>query len=326
MATSKLDLSVVIPVYNGAASVPSLCTELMQFLEAKKLNYEIILVDDGSRDNSLDVLLDLASRFSQIKIISLFKNFGQINACMTGFRHSCGELIVLMDDDLQNAAEDIDKLIRKVNEGFDYVFATPLGRPRDSWRTWGSQMNSWIHEKFIGKPRNVTTSSFLIMTRAVLEQVLLYEGPYPYLAGLLFRVSTRCSEVQVEYRKRKYGTSGYNLVKLIALWANGITNFSILPLRLATYFGLIVSFIGLFFGLWLIARKILDIPVLEGWTSLQASIFLFSGAQMFCIGILGEYVGRLFMISNRQPQSAIRTKRNFTVSPGQTHMDKTDVS
>jgi undecaprenyl-phosphate 4-deoxy-4-formamido-L-arabinose transferase len=314
MQDTQIEFSVVIPVYNGQGSIIDLANLVSDYFSKKNQTYEIIFVDDGSKDDSLSLLEQISSTNKHLKIIAHMQKFGQINAILNGLRIAEGKLIIVMDDDLQNAPNDIDKLINKMTEGYDYIFACPTNRPKISWRTLGSKLNDLVATKFMGKPSTITISSFFIINRKIRNYVIKYDGPYPYLAGLLFRISKNCTSVDVAYNKRKVGKSGYTLKKLVNLWANGLTNFSILPLRFATAIGISISLLGIFSGIWLTINKILGLPVQVGWTSLQVSIFFFSGIQLFCIGLLGEYVGRLFMIANKYPQSAVKLTINCDIT------------
>jgi glycosyltransferase involved in cell wall biosynthesis len=310
MATSNPDISVVIPVFNSAATIIELAQELLRFFEETGQNGELVLVNDGSIDDSGRKIHDLAKSHGNVKALSLFRNFGQINACMTGFRLATADTVILMDDDMQNSPRDIRLLLDKLAEGYDFVFAVPRDRPIVSWRTWGSLLNSKMGEVLIKKPRHLELSSFLAIRKSVLDYVVEYNGPFPYLAGLIFQITHNGANVDVGFKKRRVGRSGYTFRKLIRLWINGFTNFSIVPLRLATLLGLATSALGFALAAYFVSRKLMGLPTLEGWTSLQASILVFSGAQLLCIGMLGEYVGRVFMISNKQPQSAVRQRSN----------------
>ncbi len=314
MGTSRVtEFSVVVPVYNSERSVAALVAGLVAYFERRGSTFEVVLVDDGSRDGSLAVIKGLAAADTRVKVLSFYRNFGQISALMAGLNHAVGQFVVIMDDDLQHSPEDIEKLHAKMLEGFDVVYAISDRRVTSLWRSFGSGINDRMAQRLIGKPRDIELSSFLMARDHVVREIVAYKGPYPYIAGLLFRISGSVGNVRVRFNERRYGSSNYSLMKLALLWINGFTNFSIAPLRALILFGCACSLLGFLCTLVIIWNKIFRVDYAMGWTSIESSIFFFGGVQLVALGAVGEYVGRIFMVVNGQPQYVIREKVN--VSP-----------
>ncbi len=303
------DLSVIIPVYNSEATLAELVEKLCGEFSGK-YDYEIILVNDGSKDQSYEVCKKIAAGKKFVKFLSLFRNYGQINALMAGLNEAEGKISLIMDDDLQNLPKDTHKLIAKINEGFDFVFGIPKKPKQSFFRIFGSRLTYWMAEIMLGKPKNLYPSSYLALTHGLAREIIKYGGPYPYLSGLIFRVSKNGTNVIVDQDPRKYGVSQYSLTKLLCLWLNGFTNFSVLPLRISSLFGLIVALIGFLVLIYLLIQKVFFTTFLGGWVSIIGAILLFSGIQLLALGIAGEYVGRIFMLLNKSPQFSIKERYN----------------
>jgi undecaprenyl-phosphate 4-deoxy-4-formamido-L-arabinose transferase len=305
------DVTIVVPVYNSESTIQRLVEELKDEL-SPKCSYEVVLVNDGSTDKSYEVCRQMAMRDSNIKFISLFKNFGQTNAIMAGLREANGEIIVVMDDDLQNPPSEIHKLLDAIHRGYDFVFGAPIGKAQQTLgRRLGSYVNFKMAEIVFKKPRGLYPSSYYAIRKSVVREVVKYDGPFPYISGFMFRVTNNGCNVSVQHNPRAHGKSGYGLRKLILLWLSGFTNFSILPLRLSTFMGAVSAIAGFAFLLFIVVRKLLmpDV-ILSGWTSVVGIVLAFAGIQLLALGMLGEYVGRIFLIINRNPQYTIREKYN----------------
>jgi undecaprenyl-phosphate 4-deoxy-4-formamido-L-arabinose transferase len=245
-------------------------------------------------------------------MVSFSKNFGQHSALMAGLRETRGDMVVCLDDDGQTPPEEAGKLIAKIEDGFDVVYARYEDKQHSVFRNFGSWLNNRMSEIMLGKPKNLFMSSYVAMKRFVVNEIVRYENPYPYLGGLVLRTTSSITDVPVEHKKRADGASGYSLSKLISLWMNGFTSFSIKPLRVATVTGIVFSILGFIIGIVLIIQKLLDPEsILMGWTSNMAMLLFIGGLVLLVVGLVGEYMGRTFISLNKQPQYVIKEKMNI---------------
>jgi undecaprenyl-phosphate 4-deoxy-4-formamido-L-arabinose transferase len=296
----------VIPVYNSTATLRPLVERLIAVLEELNHSFEIVCVDDGSRDGSWDVMCQLQREHpDQIVVIQLMRNFGQHNALMCGFRHTQGRLVVTIDDDLQHPPEELPKLLAAIESGnFDLVYANPGRRRHHAWRNLGSWLvNTAYRTMFRTK---VTISSFRIMRRELLDAIFAYTLNYTFVDGLLAWNTQRIGEVTVEHHPRTTGRTGYSLSKLVVLALNLFTNFSLLPLQAVTLVGFAAAASGLVAGGYYVVRYFQDSIGVPGYASVIVSILVLGGVQLLSLGIIGEYLGRLHLNVNRKPQYTIR--------------------
>jgi undecaprenyl-phosphate 4-deoxy-4-formamido-L-arabinose transferase len=298
-------LSIVVPVYRGAATIGTLVAELSKL--SPEGGMEIVLVNDGSPDNSGDVCRALLrSATVPITYIEHARNFGEHNAVMTGLRHARGAYVITMDDDLQNPPEEVIRLYDHARKGgFDVVYTRYAVKEHAAWRNLGSRFANWVADQLLDKPKGLYLSSFRCMSAFVVREVVKYRGPYPYIDGLLLQVTQRLDSIEVKHFARAEGRSNYTLRRLIRLWLNLATNFSILPLRLAVVAGVAMGFLGLVAAAWVIVEALVgETP--SGWASLMTVTLLIAGAQFLILGVLGEYVGRAFLSANGKPQGVVR--------------------
>jgi undecaprenyl-phosphate 4-deoxy-4-formamido-L-arabinose transferase len=301
-----LALSIVIPVYNGADSIG----ELVGALQALEIpgGHEIILVVDGSPDNSLAVCRELVARAAvPITLIDHARNYGEHNAVMTGLRHARGAHVINMDDDLQNPPEEVARLLAHAQQtGADVVYTYYDEKQHAGWRNLGSRFTNWIASFVLDKPKDLYLSSFRCMSAFLVQEVTRYEGPFPYVDGLVLQVTQRIDRLLVRHLPRAIGRSNYTVRRLLRLWMSMFVNFSVMPLRISTLTGFALSVIG---ALGAAATVIDAIFIAEppGWASLMAALMLLSGVQLMILGIVGEYLGRLYLTANRKPQSVIRS-------------------
>jgi len=303
-------VSIVIPVYNGAKTIKPLVEALEKEL-TQKFDLELVLVNDGSpSDNSAEVCTHIAMSDPNVKFLDLSTNFTEHNAVMAGLNYCSGEAAVIIDDDFQNPPSEIIKLVDKLNEGYDVAYSYYRKKQHHFLRNLGSRFNNIIATVLLGKPRNLYLSSFKAISRFVIDELVKYKGPYPYIDGLILRFTRNCGRVQVEHHSSLKDTSGYTFHKLISLWLRMFTNFSILPLRTVTVLGFVFAVAGFAGAILFTIEKLRNPDLPAGWASLIISLFVISGVQLFALGMLGEYLGRLFLKDSGKPQFVVRRAVN----------------
>jgi polyisoprenyl-phosphate glycosyltransferase len=286
--------SVVIPVYNSSSIVGRVIEQTIEFFEKHPWNYEIILVNDGSRDRSWDVISEKAKIHSQVIAINLMRNYGQHTAVYCGFKYSSGDYVITIDDDLQNPPEEIIHLIEKVKDNNnDVVFGRFKQKMHSGVRNVGSHVVRLINNKVFACPKEIVPTNFRLIRRDVVERILQYRTAYPYITGLVLMFSNNPGNVWVEHRERLAGKSNYNLYKILSLVARILFNYSVLPLRVVSTTGFFVSFVSFLAGVILIVNKLLDNVIVEGWTGLMVMMAFFNGITVLILGILGEYTVRI---------------------------------
>lgn len=307
-----MKLSFVIPCYGSEKTIATVTKEIEDTVAKRpEFDYEIILVNDCSKDNVWLVIEDLCEKNPKIKGINLARNFGQQSALMAGYGRVTGDLIVSLDDDGQSPASDVFKLVDKLLEGYDVVYAYYPERKHSTFRNFGSKVDKWMEQALVDRPKGLKSSSFHVMRRFIIEEVTRYQNSFTYLGGLVFRSTRNIASVPVEQRERLEGRSGYTLKKLLKLWINGFTAFSVKPLRISTGMGVLTAFAGFLFALVTIIRKIMNPAIQSGWSSLMSVTLILGGVILLMIGLVGEYVGRMYMCINQAPQYVIRETRNM---------------
>ena len=305
-ATPPIGLSVVVPVYRGAGTVGRLVAALSMLRPDAGL--EIVLVNDGSPDNSDEVCRALVRGAAvPITYVEHARNYGEHNAVMTGLRHARGAFVVTMDDDMQNPPEEVLRLYDHARQhGWDVVYGHYAAKRHSAWRNWGSRAANGVADWLLDKPRGLYLSSFRCMSALVVGAVTLDQGPYPYVDGLALQATTRVSTIIVEHLPRAQGESGYTLRRLLRLWLNLATNFSLAPLRLAVLAGAALSLVGLVGAVAVAAEALSARSTPSGWASVMVTILLVGGVQSMILGMVGEYVGRIFLSVNGKPQAVVR--------------------
>ncbi|SCY44943.1 undecaprenyl-phosphate 4-deoxy-4-formamido-L-arabinose transferase [Pseudobutyrivibrio sp. AR14] len=305
-------LSVVIPCYNAEKNIENVVKKDIEiFIHNNIANYEFILVNDCSKDNTWNVISKLADEIDEVIAVDLAKNVGQHGAIMAGFSKVSGEYIVVSDDDGQTQIEMLPKMLEKMELGYDVVSTEWLNRKKRSFiRKIGTRLNQKTTELLMDNPEGIIVSIFFVAKRFIIEEIKQYKGPYPYITGLILRTTHNIATIQVEQLERQSGNSGYSFKKLIALWMNGLTAFSILPLRITTYIGLFSAFLGIAYGLFVIIRKLLAYDVQTGWSSIVVILLFMFGIVLVVLGVIGEYIGRLYMCINNTPQYIIKEIKN----------------
>ncbi|WP_026505074.1 glycosyltransferase [Butyrivibrio sp. NC3005] len=301
-------ISFVIPCYCSEKTLEAVIAEVEYTMENEiKQDFEIICVNDGSADDTWGVIRKLADTKDYVIGVNFAKNFGQHAAIMAGLSNTSGDIIVCLDDDGQTPANEVGKLLDAIRSGSDVVYARYSHKKHSIFRNMGSLMNEWMAKTMIGKPKDLYVSSYFAARRYVVDEMLKYKGSFPYVVGLVLRTTSNISNVDVNHRKREVGASGYTLKKLLNLWVNGFTAFSIKPLRVATFGGGVFAFLGFIYGIYTIIKKIVLGSVVQvGFSALMSVLVFSSGMLMLMVGMVGEYIGRSYILLNSSPQYVIR--------------------
>ena len=314
----KEKISFVIPCYNSTHTIGKVVEEIREMM-ARSMHdyeYEIILVNDGSPDGTTyDAILSIIKKEPYIKGINLARNFGQPSAVMAGLNKATGDYVVCGDDDGQTPFNEFPKLFEKIKEGYDVVEANYAVREKRSvFRRLGTAMNESMATWLISKPKGLVLTTYWVVRRYVADQMIAYPNPYPYLGGLMMRTTQNVCNVDVSHRERLSGKSGYSLRKMIELWLNGFTSFSVKPLRLMSWLGIIVAIIGFLFGGYVIINKLINPSVSAGYSSMMSVMLFLFGIVFFFMGLMGEYIGRIYISLNRAPQFVIKDYRESSVN------------
>jgi len=269
-------------------------------------------VNDYSPDLVWEKVLNLCENDSNIRGIHLAKNSGQHAALMAGYSYCTGEVVVSVDDDGQIPVNEMYLLIQKIiQDNLDVVYGTYENKKHNSFRNWGSRVNAFMTEVLINKPKSIQVTSFFAARKYIIDEIVKYKNPYPYVIGLVLRTTKKIGNISVNHRERQDGKSGYTIKKLLSLWMNGFTAFSVKPLRIATFLGFGVAIAGFTYGLVLIIRKLLGLTVVLGYSSLMATMLFIGGLIMIILGLIGEYIGRIYISINNSPQYVIRETINL---------------
>lgn len=305
-------ISFVIPCYRSENTLPHVIAEIEEKMkQLSQYEYNIILVNDCSPDNTLGTIRKLCEEKEYVKGISFARNFGQHSALMAGLRHSDGDYVVCLDDDGQTPADEVDKLLGKLEEGYDAVYAKYEHKQHSTFRNMGSKVNELMTRIMLGKSKELYISSYFAVRRFVVEDMIRYENSYPYVIGLVLRATKNIANVVVQHREREEGNSGYTIKKLLGLWFNGFTAFSVIPLRIATVTGAGFAIIGFLYGAYTIVKYFVNPNVPMGFSSTMSAIVFFGGMIMIMLGLIGEYIGRIYISMNNSPQYVIREKLNM---------------
>ena len=299
-------ISFVIPCYRSAMTIEGVIEEIRNTMQGLSYAYEVILVNDFPMDTTFDVIRALAEKYDNIVGVNLAKNFGQHAALMAGFGYCTGDVVVCLDDDGQTPADEVGKLLDKIEEGYDVVYAKYEHKQHSLFRNFGSKVNELMARFMIGKPKELYVSSYFAAKSFIVKEMLRYQNPYPYVIGLVLRTTKNITNVTVNHREREIGTSGYTFSKLLGLWLNGFTAFSIKPLRVATAIGAFCAGAGFLYGVYTIIKKFVNPAVPMGWSSTMAALVFIGGMLMLMLGLIGEYVGRIYISINNAPQYVVR--------------------
>lgn len=306
-------ISIVIPCYNSQATIRKVTEMVME--EFKKMDgyeCEFVLVNDCSpKDDTYGEIEKLGRDYPNVKGINLLRNFGQHNALMAALHYTSGDYILGMDDDMQTHPSQISKLIHKMEEGFDLVYGCYPKKKNSMLKNLSSKINEVSSRILLGRPKDIVSSNFWMITKQVRDEVIKYDSFNPYIDGIFYRTTHKIGNVEVEHFKREVGTSNYTLKKLIKLWL-AYWNYSVIPLRISSVLGCVSAAGGFLAALCIIIYKLIDPTVTVGWASTICIIVVLAGLILMVLGIIGEYLGKMILILNRTPQYIVRETINVT--------------
>ncbi len=300
--------SIVIPCYKSSQTIRKVVELTMQEFDKLKItDYEFVLVDDCSPDDgaTMAALMGLVHDYTCVKVVELARNAGQHNAVMAGLNYGTGDAFIAMDDDMQTHPSQLPALLEEFAKGYDIVYGYYPQKKHSKFRNFGSYVNYMTVRILLKKPKDLKTSSFWVIRRFVRDYAVEYKSAYTHLQGLFLRTTRNISSVPIRHFEREVGTSNYTLKKLLKLWSN-IIGFSIVPLQLAMYTGFFFSALGILAAVGVVILKLVRPATYIGWPSMMATICFFSGLNLMFMGIIGEYVGRIFLGMSRNPQYVVR--------------------
>lgn len=300
------EVSVVVPVFKGALTLPTLVSELIKVLSPAYSRFEVVLVNDGSPDHTWEVIRELVQNHREVRGISLMRNYGQHNALLCGIRAARYRTVVTMDDDLQNPPQEVVRLLGKLAEGYDVVYGVPEHEQHGFWRNLASQVTKVILRDAMGAETAGHVSAFRAFRTQIRDAFQHYQGPFVSIDVLLTWATTRFSMLRVRHNPRTTGASGYTLRRLMAHALNMMTGFSVLPLQLASIIGFAFAFVGILVLSFVLGRYLLEGSPVPGFPFLASIIAIFSGAQLFALGIIGEYLARMHFHAMAHPAYIVR--------------------
>jgi len=313
MSNTNKKISFIIPCYGSENTIKQVIDEIEEVVTKKeKYDYEIVAVNDCSPDNVWEVLKQIAEKNKKVKIISLAKNRNRPGALFAGMSNCTGDYVVLMDDDGQCPMNSLWDLLKPVEEGHDVSIAKYPTYKQSKFKSIGTFVNRKMTEIIMDKPKDLSFTNFSALKKYIVDEILKYKNPYPYMTGLLLRTTQDIVNVEMEERSRISGSTNFTFKKMLNLWINGFTAFSIKPLRISTIAGFVTATIGFLYGLYIIIHKIfVHSEVLPGYSSLMAVVLFIGGMIMLMLGMIGEYLGRIYISINNSPQFVIKESKNI---------------
>lgn len=310
---NKKKLSFIIPCYGSEKTVGLVIDEINKVVSQNpRYDYEVVAVNDHSPDNVWQVLKNIAQNNPKVKLINLAKNMNRPGALMAGMSKTTGDYIILMDDDGQCPMESLWKLIEPLENGHDVSIAKYPTYKQSKFKSFGTIVNRKMTEIVMEKPKDLSFTNFSALKRYIVEEITKYKNPYPYLTGLLLRTTSDIVNVEMEERERITGSTNFTFKKMLNLWINGFTAFSIKPLRISTIVGIITAALGFIYGIYIIIHKlVVHTTVLQGYSSLMAVMLFIGGIIMMMLGMIGEYIGRIYISINNSPQYVIKETVNI---------------
>ena len=307
----KTLVSFIIPCYRSENTLPAVIDEIKDSMaKLSEYDFEVVMINDCSPDDTFSVIKKICSENENMRGIDFARNFGQHSALMAGFREAKGDIIICLDDDGQTPANEAHKLLKAIEDGADVAYARYAHKKHSLFRNFGSRLNDVMTRIMLGKPKDLYVSSYFAARRFVIEDMCNYTYAFPYVIGLVLRTTRNIVNVDVEHRNREIGESGYTFTKLLSLWFNGFTAFSIKPLRIATFSGVMLAAFGFIYGIYTIIKKIFIRPddLLVGFSALMSAMVFIGGMILIMMGLIGEYMGRMYVSMNNSPQYVIREK------------------
>ncbi len=304
-----MKMSFVIPCYRSERTIAVVVDEIRAAMARRpEADYEVVMVDDHSPDGVFERIVELCKGDpAHLHGIALARNLGQHAALLAGYTRTTGDYVVSLDDDGQTPASEVWTLFDRLQDGgFDVVYASYTEKRNGVFRDFGSWVNDLMACWLLDKPRALKVTSFFVARRFVIDEILRYGQAFPYVIGLVLRATRNVANVSVVHRARLDGVSGYTFLKLVSLWMNGFTAFSVKPLRIASFLGFASALFGLGLGVWVVFKKLFvnpDVPA--GYSSLMSVILFVGGVLMLILGLIGEYIGRIYICLNRSPQYVI---------------------
>lgn len=302
------EISVVIPVYNSHECVQEISVQIADAL--KDFDYEQIMVNDCSKDSSWEEIKKVCQANKNVIGINLRKNAGQDSAILAGLNYAKGNFVVIMDDDLQHSPYDILKLYNEAKKGFDVCYANFEHKKQKLWKNLGSWFNGKISEISIGKPKEIYLSPFKILSKGVVQEIVKFNNLFPYIDGLIFQVTKNITQINIEHHKRELGKSNYNLVKSIKVFLRMLFGFSTMPLNISTYFGFVSAFAGFVLAIVYLVQYFTGKVEVQGWTTLVILLLFLGGLILVSLGIIGKYLGQIYLTVNAQPKFLVKETEN----------------
>lgn len=305
-------ISFVIPCYGSEKTISIVVDEIKRTVKNMgEFDYEIIAVNDCSPDRVYDIIRGLCADDDKIKAVHLAKNMNRPGAIMAGLKYSHGDFVVIMDDDGQCPMDCLPELIHPLEDGHDVAIADYPERKQSVFKNIGTFVNKKMTEFIIDRPKDMQFTNFMALKRFIVEEIIKYENPYPYFTGLLLRTTSDIVNVPMEERERVAGSTTFTFKKMVNLWVNGLTAFSVKPLRISSLIGAICACIGFVFGLVTIIRKLIIPDISAGWSSIVSILLFIGGLLMLMLGMIGEYIGRIYISINNSPQYVIKETINI---------------
>ncbi len=313
-----MNLSVVVPVYRSADCLPALVERVRDTLGAHSAAFELILVNDASPDASWQVISALSDQHPFVVGLNLRKNVGQDNAIMAGLHYATGAVVIIMDDDLQHDPADIPRLAAALAGGADVAYAMFDEKHQAWWKNAGSWFNGRVAVVVLGKPPDVYISPYKAIRQDVVREIVRYDGPFTYVDGIIFIITSNIIQVPATHHTRFAGSSNYDLIRSVRVWLKLATGFSVIPLRIAAFMGGAIALLSFFMAAYFMIQALLLEKIPEGYPSLIVSVYFLGGIQLVALGAMGEYVGRIFLTQNRTPQFTIKDVRRHSAGPERT--------
>ncbi|MBR4373513.1 MAG: glycosyltransferase family 2 protein [Treponema sp.] len=304
------EISIVIPVYNSHECVAEISRQIADAMGKNGISYEQIMVNDCSKDTSWDEIKKEAAKNPNLLGINLRKNGGQDSAILAGLNYASGKFVVIMDDDLQHSPYDIPKLYEEIQKGFDVVYADFESKKQKLWKNLGSWFNGKISEIALDKPKGIYLSPFKILSGEVVKEMCKFNNLFPYIDGLIFQVTRNITQIPIEHHKRELGKSNYNLIKSVKVFLRMLFGFSTIPLNIASYTGFFSAAVGLVLAIVYAVQYFMGKADVTGWTTIVVLLLILGGLILVSLGIIGKYLGQMYLTVNKQPKFVVRETVN----------------